>query len=63
MSGTYPYLNPVGITDVITLDSHEIDIGQLGLTNDMPPTWLEYLPENVLEYFENNMSGDGHEHM
>ncbi|OIW27671.1 hypothetical protein CONLIGDRAFT_580002 [Coniochaeta ligniaria NRRL 30616] len=64
MSGAYPYLGPVGMTDVITLGSQEIDIGQLGLTNDGPTTWLvEYLPENVLEFFENNMSGDGHDHM
>lgn len=63
MSGTYSYLGPVGITDVITLDSHEINIGQLGLANDVPSTWLEYLPVTVLEFFENTISGDGAEHM
>lgn len=62
MSGAYPYLGAVGMTDVITLGSQEIDIGQLGLTNDVSATWLEYLPENVLEYFENNISGE-HDHM
>lgn len=63
MSGAYPYLGPVTMTDVITLGSQEIDIGQLGLTNDVSATWLEYLPENVLDLFESNMSGDGHGHM
>jgi hypothetical protein len=60
MSGAYPFLGPVGMTDVITLASRDIplDIGQLGLTNDVPATWLEYLPLNVLEYF-GNMSGHG----
>lgn len=60
MSGSYSYLGPVGLTDVITLDSQEIDIGQLGLTNDvMPTTWLEYLPDNVLELFEGSISAHG----
>lgn len=64
MSGSYSYLGPVGITDVITLDSQEIDLGQLGLTNDvMPTTWLEYLPGDVLELFEGNMSANGPGHM
>jgi len=63
MSGSYSYLGPVGITDVITLDSQEIDLGQLGLTNDvMPTTWLEYLPDNVLELFEGNVSAHGPGH-
>lgn len=60
MSGAYPFLGGVGMTDVITLASRDIplDIGQLGLTNDVSATWLEYLPENVLEYFENSMSAN-----
>jgi hypothetical protein len=65
MSAVYPYLAPLGVTDVITLGSHEIpfDIAQLGLSNDAPATWLEYLPDNVLEIFESSMSGDGQHHM
>jgi len=64
-TGTYPYLGPLGMTEVITLGSHEIplDIGQLGLTNDAQATWFQYLPENVLEIFGNSISGDGQDHI
>lgn len=65
LSGTYSYLGPMGNSDGITLfDSHEIDIGQLGLSNDVPASaWLEYLPETVLEYLDSNLGGDPSEHM
>ncbi|KAF6830927.1 pathway-specific nitrogen regulator [Colletotrichum musicola] len=55
-NGTYSYLGQgMGpITDVITFDN-PIDIGSLGLPNDMMPPWLEYLPSDVLSMFENNM--------
>jgi hypothetical protein len=65
LSGMYAYLGPMGNSDGITLfDSHEIDIGQLGLSNDVPASaWLEYLPETVLEYLDSNLGGDPSEHM
>ncbi|KAL0940428.1 pathway-specific nitrogen regulator [Colletotrichum truncatum] len=54
-NGTYSYLGQgMGpITDVITFDN-PIDIGSLGLPNEMMPPWLEYLPGDVLSLFENN---------
>ncbi|KAB5585519.1 fungal-specific transcription factor domain-containing protein [Coniochaeta sp. 2T2.1] len=61
-SGAYPYLGPV-TTDVITLGEMPIDINALGLNSDVPATWLEYLPDNVLEYFENSLVGEGHDQM
>jgi len=39
------------ITDGITFDSQEIDIGTLGLQHEMMPSWLEYLP--VMGLFDN----------
>ncbi|KAF9874566.1 hypothetical protein CkaCkLH20_08129 [Colletotrichum karsti] len=54
-NGTYSYLGQgMGpITDVITFDN-PVDIGSLGLPNEMMPPWLEYLPGDVLSLFENN---------
>jgi hypothetical protein len=50
------YFGPVGNSDGITLfDSHEIDIGQLGLSSDVPSgAWLEFLPDTVLEEILDN---------
>jgi hypothetical protein len=48
------------ITDVITFNSHEIDIGALGaLPTEMMPQWLEYLPPDMLGLFENGAMGGG----
>ncbi|OLN86752.1 putative transcriptional regulatory protein C1327.01c-like protein 2 [Colletotrichum chlorophyti] len=54
-NATYSYLGQgMGpITDVITFDN-PIDIGALGLPNEMMQPWLEYLPGDVLSLFENN---------
>ncbi|GJC83638.1 putative transcriptional regulatory protein C530.11c [Colletotrichum liriopes] len=54
-NATYSYLGQgMGpITDVITFEN-PIDIGALGLPNEMMPPWLEYLPGDVLSLFENN---------
>jgi hypothetical protein len=46
-------MGPIG--DVVTYEN-PIDLGSLGLTNDMMPQWLDYLPSDVLGMFE---SGGG----
>lgn len=58
---TYSYLGQgMGpITDVITFDSQEIDIGALGLRNEMMPGWFEYLPEDVLGLLGTGAMGGG----
>lgn len=38
------------------MESQEIDMSTLG--GDMMP-WLEYLPQDVLNYFDNNGNGNG----
>ncbi|KAK0376099.1 hypothetical protein CMEL01_03151 [Colletotrichum melonis] len=59
-NATYSYLGQgMGpITDVITFEN-PIDIGALGLPNEMMPPWLEYLPGDVLGLFENNNMDPG----
>ncbi|KAK1967647.1 hypothetical protein LY78DRAFT_482120 [Colletotrichum sublineola] len=54
-NGTYSYLgHGMGpITDVITFEN-PIDMSALGLPHEMMPPWLEYLPGDVLNLFENN---------
>ncbi len=51
--GVYPgpnsYLGMGGVGDMM-LESQEIDMSTLG--GDMMP-WLEYLPQDVLNYFDN----------
>ena len=45
--------------DGITFNSHDIDIGSLGLQQpDLMTGWLEYLPQDVLGLFENNDMGE-----
>jgi hypothetical protein len=63
-SATDSYFGPVGNSDGITLfDSHEIDIGQLGLSNDVPSgAWVEFLPATVLDILGNSLSGYATEH-
>jgi hypothetical protein len=63
-SATDSYSGPVGNSDGITLfDSHEIDIGQLGLSNDVPSgAWVEFLPATVLDILGNSLSGYPTEH-
>lgn len=61
-AGAYSYMDqsmgPIG--DVVTYEN-PIDLGSLGLTNELMPQWLEYLPSDVLGMFEggNNMDEDG----
>lgn len=63
-SGSYSYLNPnFPITNVITFDSQEIDIGALDLPTEMMPPWLEYLPGDVLGLFDNSPNGGNHHQM
>ncbi|TPX08838.1 uncharacterized protein E0L32_009656 [Thyridium curvatum] len=66
-SGSYAYYGPVPITDVITFDSQEIELGMLDLPNEMMPAWFDYLPGDVLNMFESGMNGGGnhqhHQHM
>jgi hypothetical protein len=57
-AGAYSYLGHVGISDVITLDSQEIDLNQFNITHDVPSAWLQYLPDNVLELFEAGILSD-----
>lgn len=38
------------------MESQEIDMSTLG--GDMMP-WLEYLPQDVLNFFDNNGNGNG----
>lgn len=52
MGGPYSYLEAGPITDIITFDSQEIDIGSLALPTELMPQWLEYLPSNVLNLFD-----------
>jgi hypothetical protein len=63
--GSYAYVGPGPITDVITFDSQDVDINAinaLGLSNDMMPTWLEYLPGDVLgTLFDAGMNGGNHQ--
>ncbi|KAH6679914.1 pathway-specific nitrogen regulator [Plectosphaerella plurivora] len=52
-------MGPIG--DVVTYEN-PIDLGSLGLTNDMMPQWLDYLPSDVLGMFESgggSMNEDG----
>lgn len=59
-SGSYGYFGHNGPITDITFDSQDIDIGALGLPNDMIPPWLEYLPGDVLGLFDLNMgTGQG----
>lgn len=39
----------------MTMESQEIDMSTLG--GDMMP-WLEYLPQDVLNFFDNNGNGN-----
>lgn len=56
MTPSQYFLEP--ISDVITFDSQDIDIGTLGLSNEMMQPWLEYLPSDALGIFEaGNMNG------
>ncbi|KIH93517.1 c6 zinc finger domain containing protein [Sporothrix brasiliensis 5110] len=50
--GLYSYLEAGPITDIITFDSQEIDISSLTLPTELMPQWLEYLPSNVLNLFD-----------
>ena len=52
MSGHYSYMEAGPITDVVTFDSQEIDIGSLVLPPELMPLWLEYVPTNVLNLFD-----------
>ncbi|RKU41499.1 hypothetical protein DL546_001811 [Coniochaeta pulveracea] len=63
-STTGSYFQPVQNSDGITLfHSHEIDIGQLGLSNDVPfGALVDYLPHTVLEILDNNLPGNPAEH-
>ncbi|RYP73381.1 hypothetical protein DL771_003649 [Monosporascus sp. 5C6A] len=63
-SGSHSYLGPAGsITDAITFDSQEIDIGALGLPIEMMPPWLEYLPGDVMGLFDGTLSGGNNQQM
>ena len=52
----YSYLETGPIPDVITFDSQEVDISQVPLLTDIMPQWLEYLPSNVLNLFDENFN-------
>ncbi|CAK7219386.1 hypothetical protein SBRCBS47491_003826 [Sporothrix bragantina] len=52
MGGQYSYMEAGPITDVVTFDSQEIDIGSLVLPPELMPLWLEYVPPNVLNLFD-----------
>ncbi|EPE07749.1 pathway-specific nitrogen regulator [Ophiostoma piceae UAMH 11346] len=52
----YSYLETGPLPDVITFDSQEVDISQVPLLTDIMPQWLEYLPSNVLNLFDENFS-------
>ncbi|CAK7203262.1 hypothetical protein SEUCBS139899_005993 [Sporothrix eucalyptigena] len=52
MGGPYSYLEAGPITDVVTFDSQEIDIASLVLPPELMPLWLEYVPTNVLNLFD-----------
>ena len=56
--GSYTYVGPD-----LMLDSHELDIGSLGLQNELMPSWLEYLPGDVLGLFEGHINGANQQHM
>lgn len=59
-SGSLSFVGNPPINEIITFDSQEINIDALGLTNELMPPWLEFLPGDVLGLFENNISGTGH---
>ena len=58
-SGSYSFFGPGPITDVITYDSQDIDIAALGLPNGLMPSWLEYLPGDVLGLFDGYVNNGG----
>lgn len=62
-SGSYPYFAGGPIADAITVE--EINIGSLGLPNDMMPPW-DFFPSDFTGLFDtNNLGGgpDNHGHM
>lgn len=62
-SGSYPYFGAGPIADAITVE--EINIGSLGLPNDMMPPW-DFFPGDFTGLFDANHLGggpDSHGHM
>ncbi|KAF7552003.1 hypothetical protein G7Z17_g4646 [Cylindrodendrum hubeiense] len=55
-----PWAQSMGNMDSITFNSHDIDIGALGLQQpELMGPWLEYIPGDVLGLFENPDMGQG----
>lgn len=54
LSGSHNYMGLGGVGDIMMMESQEIDMSTLG--GDMMP-WLEYLPQDVLNFFDNGNSG------
>ncbi|CAK7230369.1 hypothetical protein SCUCBS95973_007549 [Sporothrix curviconia] len=52
MGGPNSFIEAGPITDVVTFDSQEIDISSLVLPPELMPLWLEYVPSNVLNLFD-----------
>ncbi len=58
-SGPFHYIETGPITEIITFDSQEVDLSSLALPVDMMPQWLEYVPSNVMDLFDENATGEG----
>ena len=58
--GSYAYVNPRPITDILMLDAREAGVDQAQM--DMMPTWLEFLPDDVLSsLYDPSMNGGNHQ--